>query len=111
MHESHQVQRLINDAQQALTRRGLAKARKVSVLVGELMGFDEGSLQLHWEEMVLGTSLEGAELVIEFVPAKLQCPKCKAIYPKKGSALSCPACQVIGVPMPSGKEFCIKDIV
>jgi hydrogenase nickel insertion protein HypA len=110
MHESHQVQRLIAETQEALKKRGAARAREVSILVGELLGFDEMSIRLHWEEMTLGTALEGATLAICFVPAKLQCPKCAKVFDKKGSEMSCPVCRVIGTPTPSGREFSVKDI-
>lgn len=111
MHESHQVQRLIKDAEAELKKRGASKARKVSIIVGELLGFEEVSIQLHWEEMIQGTVLEGAELAIRFAPAKLQCPKCSLVFDKKGSQLSCPVCQVMGTPTSAGKEFCVSDII
>ncbi len=110
MHESHQVQGLIAKANDMIQARGIKKAKKVSILVGELLGFDEGSVLLHWEEMTQGTALEGVELKVEFVPAKLQCPKCAEVFPKKGSVLSCPKCQLMGIPTSAGREFSIKDI-
>ena len=111
MHESHQVQRLITECQDTIKKRGIKKVQKVAILVGELLGFDEDSVRLHWEEMTEGTSLEGTDLAIEFVPAKLQCPQCARIFDKKGSQLSCPQCLVMGTPTSAGKEFCIKEVV
>lgn len=110
MHESHQVQRLIGEVQSALQKKGAVKARKVSIVIGELLGFDEVSVRLHWEEMTCGTNLEGAELAIRLAPAKLQCPKCSQLFAKKGSQMSCPVCQVLGSPTSAGREFCVEDI-
>jgi hydrogenase nickel incorporation protein HypA/HybF len=110
MHESHQVQHLITRAKQMLLKQELTQAKKVSIIVGEALGFDEMSLRLHWEEFAQGTPLEGAVLVIRFVPAKLQCLACLKLFPKKGSQLTCPKCNVIGRPTDTGKEFKIESI-
>ncbi|MBF0619529.1 MAG: hydrogenase maturation nickel metallochaperone HypA [Candidatus Omnitrophica bacterium] len=110
MHESHQVQHVITHAQEMCAARKIAAPKKITILVGELLGFDEMSVRLHWEEFAEGTILEKAELVLQFVPAKLICPKCSAPFPKRGSDLSCPLCRVLGTPTASGKEFQIADI-
>ncbi len=111
MHESHQVQRLITEAEKMMSARRIKKPRQVTVVMGELLGFDEVSVGLHWEEMTIGTPLEGCLIVVETVAAQLKCPKCAALFPKKGSDLSCPTCRVMGTPTPTGKEFSIKEIV
>ena len=111
MHESHQVQHLITHVQDEMKKRGVSKVKQVTVLVGELLGFDDISIGLHWDEMVEGTPLEGAKIVVEFAAARLHCPKCGSDFKKKGSDLSCPKCRVMGSPTASGKEFCMKDMV
>ncbi|MEI6438500.1 MAG: hydrogenase maturation nickel metallochaperone HypA [Candidatus Omnitrophota bacterium] len=110
MHESHQVQHLVSHAQKMAAEKKIAKPTAVTVVVGEALGFDEMSMCLHWEEFVTGTSMEGVKLVVKFVPAKLQCPSCSELFPKKGSQMSCPKCQVLGKPTDSGKEFFIESI-
>ena len=111
MHESHQVQHLISRVQDEMKKRGVTKVRQVTVLVGELLGFDDVSIGLHWEEMTGGTELEGTQIVVEFNPASLHCPKCGLNFKKKGSDLSCPKCRVMGTPTASGKEFSLKDLI
>jgi len=111
MHESHQVQHLITHVQGEMKKRGVTKIKQVTVLVGELLGFDDISIGLHWDEMTIGTELEGAAIVVEFAPARLHCPKCNTDFKKKGSDLSCPKCRVMGSLTASGKEFCMKDMV
>ncbi|NTV29149.1 MAG: hydrogenase maturation nickel metallochaperone HypA [Candidatus Omnitrophica bacterium] len=110
MHESHQVQRLIQEARQMAAERKASKVKKVTIVVGELLGFDEMSVRLHWEEFAIGTPLADAELEIRFVPARLRCPKCSALFPKKGSDLSCPTCKIMGSPTDTGREFLIEDM-
>ncbi|MBF0388070.1 MAG: hydrogenase maturation nickel metallochaperone HypA [Candidatus Omnitrophica bacterium] len=110
MHESHQVQHLVSHAQKMIAEKKIVKPVQVSVAVGEALGFDEMSMRLHWEEFVSGTSLEGVKLAVRFVPVQFQCPACAALFPKKGSQMSCPKCRVMGKPVDSGKEFFIEAI-
>ncbi len=109
MHEVHQVQRIVAEATQLAKDKQALKVKSVTILVGEMLGFDEGCIRLYWEEMTPGTPLEGSELVLQFVPAKLLCPKCEKIFEEEEFDLECPQCRCLGKPTPSGKEFCIKD--
>jgi len=111
MHESHQVQHLISHIQHEMQQRGVAKPRQVTVLVGELLGFDDVSIGLHWDEMTEGTPLEGVKLVVEVSPAKLHCAGCNIDFPKRGSDLSCPKCRLLGAATASGKEFRMKELL
>lgn len=111
MHESHQVQHAVEHAQKMLVEQKLAKASRVDLVIGEGLGFDEMSVRLHWEEFTAGTPLESAELVIRFLPAMLKCPRCEKFFPKKGSALSCPACDVQGLPTSEGREFRVEKVI
>ncbi len=111
MHEVHHVQKLVAEAKAQAQAKGLKKVREVVIQVGELLGFDEGSIRIYWEDMTSGTPLDGAKLVVQFIPAKLECPKCGQVFAKKGSDLNCPQCKCLGKPAPGGKEFNIKEIV
>lgn len=110
MHESHQVQHAVSHAQKMMAERKIARPKKVSVVVGDALGFDEMSMRLHWEEFVDGTPLADAELVVRFVPAYLECPSCRERFPKQGSRLSCPKCQQMGKPTDTGREFFIESL-
>lgn len=110
MHESHQVQHLVEKARVMIAERQIAKPAIVTVAVGEALGFDEMSMRLHWEEFVDGTPLEGVMLAVRFLPVQFQCPSCAALFPKKGSQMTCPKCRVMGKPTDSGREFFIESI-
>ena len=110
MHESHQVQHLVSHAQKMIAEKKIGHPSAVTVVVGDALGFDEMSMRLHWEEFISGTALEGVELVVRFAPVVFQCPACSSLFPKKGSQMSCPKCQVPGKPTDSGKEFFIESI-
>ena len=110
MHESHQVQHLVSHAQEMLAGLKIAKPSRISVLVGEGLGFDEMSVRLHWEEFTSGTPLEAAQLTVAFTPVLLQCPSCGSVFPKKKSKMDCPRCRVMGKPTDSGREFKIVSI-
>ncbi|MBF0485050.1 MAG: hydrogenase maturation nickel metallochaperone HypA [Candidatus Omnitrophica bacterium] len=110
MHESHQVQHLIKHAQELLLEKKIVKPSRITILVGEALGFDEMSVRLHWEEFALGTPLESAQLVVNFAPVNLKCPACQFVFSKKKSQMDCPKCHTLGQPTDSGKEFKIVSI-
>ncbi|MBF0479088.1 MAG: hydrogenase maturation nickel metallochaperone HypA [Candidatus Omnitrophica bacterium] len=113
MHECHQVQKVVTEAQAMLKEKGIQDPKKANLVVGELLGFDEGCIRLYWEEMTQSTPLSKTALSIQFVPAMLECAACKIKFAKKGSNLLCPQCNKIGTLPPSGssgKEFFINKI-
>jgi hydrogenase nickel incorporation protein HypA/HybF len=111
MHEHHQVQRLVAEAQKLAEEKKAKKVKRVTILVGELLGFNEGSIRLYWEQFSAQTPVEGAELTVEFSAIKLKCPKCGKVFDKKKAEFKCPSCHVLGEITPSGNEVCIKEII
>jgi hydrogenase nickel incorporation protein HypA/HybF len=105
MHEQHQVQKLINDIVAEARGKGIPKVTELTVVMGDLLGFDEGSVRLYFEMLGEGTLLEGARISFRKVPGELHCPKCRKDFLKKGSALNCPVCGTQGIPTEKGKEF------
>jgi len=111
MHEQHQVQHVVDRALEMAKAQNAGKVRKVTISVGEMLGFDEGCIRLYWEQMTAGTALQESELILKFISAKLLCPKCGKIFEKQKSNLECPQCQVLGKPADSAKEFRISEFV
>ncbi|MBF0484838.1 MAG: hydrogenase maturation nickel metallochaperone HypA [Candidatus Omnitrophica bacterium] len=111
MHEVHQVQKVVAEALATVKDKNIKNPTKAVLLVGELLGFDEGCIRLYWEQMIADTVLSNTVLEVKFTPALLECKICNIQYPKKGSDLQCPQCRKLGTLLPSGKEFFISEIV
>ena len=79
MHEYSLIKNLIESIERDLAAKGVdlsAVIKEVSIKVGALEIHSREACRQPIEMLVRGTRLEGAELKLEVVPARLQCPKC-----------------------------------
>lgn len=91
MHEWSLVHALIEQVQsQALEHRAVA-VRRVHLRVGELSGAHADLLASAFAMLRDETVCRGAELAIEWVPARWACARCAASI-TAGDELSCAAC-------------------
>ncbi len=110
MHEHHAVKKLVDEAVAKASQHAAKKVSKVTFGLGELVGFDDGSIRLYYDEMVKGTALEGAELAINHHKPKLQCKDCSAIFEDHKRAFQCPQCCSAALVINRGKEFYLESI-
>jgi len=102
MHEHHQVEKLVRELLAATEGRTI---QSVQLVMGELLGFDEMSVRLYFENFTEGTPAEGAVLTVRWIRGELLCPRCLKNFVKYKSQLDCPACGRQGLPTEIGKEF------
>ena len=110
MHEHHAVQNLVN---QAIEKARNSKAKKVTRVVfglGDLVGFDDGSIRLYYDQMTAGTILDRAELVINHHKPKLQCKDCSNSFEDPKREFKCPNCCSMSLVLQSGKEFFLESL-
>jgi hydrogenase nickel incorporation protein HypA/HybF len=110
MHESHIVQPLIKSILETAAQHKATKITRVTIAMGEMSGFDESSVKLHFETMGEGTMLEKAEIVVHKLQSKLVCGSCRKEFIRTKGSLTCPDCGAPGSPSGSGQEFYIEDI-
>jgi hydrogenase nickel incorporation protein HypA/HybF len=101
MHEYSIVQSLVDSVEKAVwgpasagpvsAKAGTHTVHRIHVRIGEVSGVDAGLLATAYEVFRAGTRCEWADMVIERVPARWECPRC-AIVIAAGRALRCPAC-------------------
>ncbi|MBN1603019.1 MAG: hydrogenase maturation nickel metallochaperone HypA [Chitinispirillaceae bacterium] len=107
MHEHHAVQNLVN---QAVEKAGTKKVTKIRFGLGELVGFDDVSIGLYFDQMTPGTPLEGAVLEIKHYLPKLQCKDCSVVFEDPERKFICPSCSSTSLSLQSGKEFFLESI-
>jgi len=110
MHEHHAVDALVK---QVIEKAHLVKATKVSrvmIVMGELLGFDEGSVRLYFEQLAEGTVAEGAALSFKTAQAGLKCKSCQTSFLRDKENFSCPSCCSMQLVITSGKEFYVDAI-
>ena len=89
--------------------RGL-RVTRVDVRVGRLRQVVPTSLSFAFEVIAQGTELEGAELVIEQVPAAGTCRECGSHTVLPDFPLMCSACGGLDVDVTEGEELQVDSI-
>jgi len=107
MHEYSIVQSLVDSVEKAVGTR-VANVHRIEVLIGEVSGVDAGLLATAYEVFRAGTRCEWADMVIERVPARWECPRCSVVI-AAGRALRCPACDV-PARLAAGDEIVLQRI-
>jgi hydrogenase nickel incorporation protein HypA/HybF len=81
------------------------RVERVTVRVGRLTAVVPDSLHYHFDLLIPGTSLEGAELVIEEIPIRGRCAECVAEFEIDTLSFVCPRCGSGFVELYSGREL------
>ncbi len=110
MHESHLIQGAIREICEEAAKRKVEHVRSIHLKVGLGHGMDEESVRLHFEALSEGTPVEGATIVVSFIPVKLKCPACGNLFERPRKSLECPQCHVLGGPTDIGREFIVESI-
>jgi hydrogenase nickel incorporation protein HypA/HybF len=81
----------------------------VHLQVGELTCVAADALRFCFDVCVRGTRLEGAELCIESIPARLRCERCGPVAASEGLAGMC-ACGSAEVDVLEGRELRVRGV-
>ncbi len=90
-----------------------ARARavhRVELKVGHLRQVVPSSLQFAFELLSSGTSLDGAELVIEEVPARGRCRACATETTMTEFPLQCSRCGGLDLELLAGEELLVEAL-
>jgi hydrogenase nickel incorporation protein HypA/HybF len=80
---------------------------QVTVRIGHLRQVVPDALQFGWQLLSDSTELKGCELVIEQIPAVVECHECAAATTLDMPILMCGTCGSFEVTLCSGEEFLI----
>ena len=93
MHEYSIVQALVERVDAEARARRATAVRRLSIRIGELSGVEVELLTTAYEMFRERTICEGAELDVQTVAARWECPACGRTI-GRGNRLSCPTCAV-----------------
>jgi hydrogenase nickel incorporation protein HypA/HybF len=82
----------------------------VEVRVGALRQVVPGPLRFAFELLTEGTPAEGAELVLEHVPARVACRACGGETEVESFPLACGRCGGLDVEVVAGEEFEVEAL-
>ena len=107
MHELSIAQAIVRIAERHAAGRSVAR---VEVKVGPLRQVVPCALDFAFELVAQGTVVEGAELVVEEVPATGRCRGCGAHSKLDGFPLRCSACGELDLELLSGEELLVDAL-
>jgi hydrogenase nickel incorporation protein HypA/HybF len=107
MHELSIAEAIVDVAARHAAGRPVSK---VEVKVGHLRQVVPDALDFAFELVTRGTALEGAELVIEEVPAAGRCRECRAESVMTGFPLCCARCGGLEVEVLAGEELSVEAL-
>lgn len=93
MHEYSIVQALVERVDAEARARHATAVHRLSIRVGELSGVEVDLLTTAYETFRERTICERAELAVETVPARWECPACGRVI-GRGDLLACRGCAV-----------------
>jgi hydrogenase nickel incorporation protein HypA/HybF len=83
---------------------------RVELKVGHLRQVVPSALEFAWELVAEGTEAEGAELVMEEVPATVRCRACGMDSTATAFPLHCEACGGFDVEVTAGEELLVDSL-
>jgi hydrogenase nickel incorporation protein HypA/HybF len=86
------------------------RVTRVEVAVGELRQVVPSALEFAFELVAKETAAEGAELVLDVVPAAGRCGSCDAVSRFDGLPLTCRACGAWDVEVIAGEELRVESL-
>lgn len=110
MHELSIARALVELAAEHARRAGAARVTRLRSRIGALRMIDPALLRDAFEAARVGTACASAELVVEPVPLRAQCPRCRRAFAVENWRWNCPDCQAEGAPLDGGDELELASI-
>ncbi|MEU9890540.1 hydrogenase maturation nickel metallochaperone HypA [Sphaerisporangium sp. NPDC051017] len=84
--------------------------RTVHVQVGHLRQIVPDTLVYCWSIVIQGTALDGSELRVESIPARIRCTECEHAETLTAPVMRCGSCGSPRVSIVAGEEFLITSL-
>lgn len=110
MHELSITKHILDIVSQHAQRADAERVTAVNLVVGELTGFVDDSIQFYFDMLSPDTLAEGARLSIRRVPARVRCLNCGEEFRPEGYSWLCPRCEAVGGEIVTGRELLVESI-
>jgi hydrogenase nickel incorporation protein HypA/HybF len=111
MHELPVTQAILDSALHAAQQAGGQRVLAIDLVIGELSGIVDDSVQFYFDILSQGTPAEHAQLHFHRQPARALCPDCRYAYDAAPPlAPFCPACGSLRVQVSGGRQFFLESI-
>lgn len=110
MHEMAVTQSLLDIVTGEAEKAGAKQVSAVNLVIGEMSGLVDDSVQFYFDFLTKGTVAEGARLNFRRVAARMKCRACQAEFSPEPDEWVCPQCGQWQAEVTAGKEFYIDSI-
>ena len=110
MHEQSIVESLLALALENAQKANAAKIHKINVVIGELSGAVQESMDFYFSFLRKDTIAAEAVIGYTHVPAQLRCRKCGRIFTAKDMDYRCPDCKEHDVDIVGGRELYLESL-
>ena len=110
MHELSITRNVLDIVIEHAKRAEAQRVSAINLVVGDLTGFVDDSIQFYFDMLSPDTLAEGARLVIRRIPATVHCRDCGEEFTLQDYNWACPKCTAIGGDVLSGREFSVESI-
>lgn len=111
MHELTIAQGILRAVEGSLNADQMGRISRIIITVGELAAVQKECLEFAFGAITMGTPMEGATLVIEYIKPLFRCKKCETEFePWKGFFSPCPNCGEFGVDVLKGDDMYVKSV-
>ncbi len=111
MHELPVTQAILDTALSAAQQAGAARIVAIDLVIGELSGLVDDSVQFYFDILSQGTLAQGAALRFQRQPARARCLTCGHSYDAAPPlAPFCPACGSVHLQVTGGRQFQLESI-
>jgi hydrogenase nickel incorporation protein HypA/HybF len=110
MHEMAVTQSLLDIVLKEAAKVEAKQVNGVNLVIGELSGLADDSIQFYFDFMTKGTLAEGAKLNFKRIPARMKCRACGEEFSTAPDEWICPKCGQWQAEVIAGKEFYIDTI-
>ena len=110
MHELALTEGIIRIVREQAEKNGFDRVLEIRLRVGEVSGIIPECLLEFFPIASRGTPAEGAELVIQPVPAAFRCLACHYTGPIPPRTACCPECGSTAIRMAAGREFYVENL-
>ena len=111
MHELSITQSIIDIALRHAERAGAQRILAINLVIGELTGFVDDSIQFYFDFLSKDSLAQDARLHFERIAARARCRECGTEYTPPNSRLwACPECEALEGDIIAGREFSVASI-
>ena len=110
MHELGITQSIIEIAEDHARAQNAVKVNSVTVEIGGLSGIIPDAVEFCFEACSKDTLLEGAKLIIDFIPGRARCISCTWEDTIEQLTYVCPECDNLALERLQGEELRVKEL-